>query len=311
MSDQKPNPFVAKAQKLQQEKQTETPAVVDTPKVEETTQTTTPAPEEAITEETTTTESTPAETPKETPKSETNVAPFQFMTGQAAAKAEQAEEAARESRQKEAFKFRIGDKERGQDFHITFLDGEMREERLDTVAYHKHNFKMNGQFQSMLCLAVMGRDCPLCQHPSIKSANMHWGATIIRHDPYTTKDGKVIPWRKQLFEFKTSTRTLLTKLAESCGGSLVNKTFSVSRDDSKTSPAVGTMFIPMADDAVMAHPVIGKNLLSLTEEDLLPLVYEEAIAVPTDEEIRKILPDGGATVVNPGTEGAPGKSDVF
>jgi len=181
------------------------------------------------------------------------------------------------------FRFRISPKSLGEDYKITFLDGDLDEDgMLDIPMYMEHTLFFNGRWDNFVCLEDSDGPCPICasdDKPSLVGV-----LTIIDHTPFTKKDGTEIKFSKKLFIMKRTTMKLLQKKAVKQGG-LTGCTFEVSRLGEK-DPAVGSSF-----DFVEKTPL--KQLQSEYEDKAEPANYEEELPYYTKKELLKLGLGGG------------------
>lgn len=131
---------------------------------------------------------------------------------------------------------------------ITFLDGNLDEDGMfDTPAASEHKVKINGRWESVVCIAEE-EPCPLCEtkesnpNAPVNFASMTTFFTVIDHTEQSGKDNKVYKDQIRLFPANRKTLAILVKNAEKHGGTLVGCTFEVGRSSDKASN-VGDVFV--------------------------------------------------------------------
>lgn len=190
-----------------------------------------------------------AEEPADTPtKSEKGASSMGFIKKGAAAQSmlqqEQAKAEAAKAEKGKLFRFRIREDDCGDDFPITFLDGDLDEDGLlDVPMFKEHTVQHGGKWQNFVCIAEQ-EPCPLCE--SGDNASLVGVMTVLDRTPYTIKNGdnagKVIETSKKLFVAKRSTIQTLQKYAAKNDG-LAGLEMEVSRTDGKKA-SVGDVFLP-------------------------------------------------------------------
>ena len=207
-----------------------------------------------------------------------NVPAF-MMTGKKAHDTMAQEEAMAKARQEEAgklWRFYIRKEDIGEDFTVTFLDGNLDENGLLIMpTWYEHMIQLNGRWENFPCVSA-NEPCPMCE-----SGNNHalvGGFTVIDHTPYTIKkgpkEGQVIEKSKKLFIAKRTTLGQLQKIASKRGG-LTGVTLEISRSTNK-SASVGDMF-----------DVIKEQTLEEVRADVVNGGYKPELAEPANwaEEI--------------------------
>lgn len=203
----------------------------------------------------------PAASPK-TPNVSKASAPSFMKTGAAAhaaleeanAKAKIAQEASGK-----AFRFFIGKAFIGQDFDITFLDGDLLEDSsLNLSTWDEHFVQSGGKWRNFVCLKP--DYCPICAAGNTSALVAAF--TVIDHSDYVIekgeKKGSVVTNQKKLFMAKRQTVAVLQKIAQKNGG-LRGWHFQTSRSNAQ-SPSVGDLFQPIqkySEDDL--HNLYGKD----------------------------------------------------
>ena len=165
--------------------------------------------------------------------------------GKDAVEALNREEAKAEEARKNAgnlWRFFIAKENLGEDFQITFLDGELGEDgTLDIPMWYEHMAQYNGKWNSFVCINE-NEPCPFCEGGD--QATLVGGLTVIDHTEYLIEKGKNAGQtrknQRKLYIPKRGTIKLLQKLAVKQGG-LTGCTFEISRSTDK-SPSVGDLF---------------------------------------------------------------------
>jgi hypothetical protein len=138
------------------------------------------------------------------------------------------------------WRFRIDGKKLGQEFPITFVDGNLNDEgMIDCPVFYEHTLFMAGKWQNIICLeSAQEEPCPLCEvgHGPYLACAM----TIIDHSEYKRKDGSVAKDQKKLLIAKRTSLKVLQKIATKRGG-LAGCRFEVTRTTEK-EPNIGNMF---------------------------------------------------------------------
>lgn len=203
--------------------------------------------------------------------------------GAAARKALEEDEARAAQRQAEigkAWRFYIPKDKLGEDFKVTFLDGDLDEDgMLDLLAWDEHTVMNEGKPEQYVCTAD-NEPCPLC-HAGNRSSYVA-AFTIIDHSEYEIRKGdrkgQIITNEKKLYVVKRSTIGKLQKFATKTGG-LRGAQFQVSRS-SKDSPNCGDMFMLECqfDEAELTEMFAGEKGDKKGEgEGHLPLDYEKEV----------------------------------
>lgn len=168
---------------------------------------------------------------------------------------------------------------------ITFLDGELDSDgMLDIPMYNQHRIKVNGDWESFVCVAE-NEVCPGCESGDSK-ASLVGVLTVLDHTPYTIKSGpnagKTIANSRKLFIATRQTLKLLAKQAKSVGG-LTGATFEVNRTGDK-EPGVGNQFIFQEkhdiDDIAIA--------CQLKPEECAPADYTQEITYRTAAQLAEL-----------------------
>lgn len=166
-----------------------------------------------------------------------------LKTGSESQKMADAEKAVTEKRRAEQNKmFRFFLKKKGEG-KVLFVDGDLGPQGyLTPPRFYEHFVNFNGDWVNIVCPQqtnpAADDKCPICEgrdRPSLVSL-----FTVIDLVPYTTKDGRVIPFTRKLLVAKPTTFELLNKLAVKRQG-LVGAIFDVSRINDK-APAVGDVY---------------------------------------------------------------------
>jgi hypothetical protein len=239
-----------------------------------------------------------AQTPP--PAANANKAPSWMLRGQDVQKAYAEDAAKAEAAKAQAGKmypFRMKEGEVGR---VTFLDGNLGADGLmDVLAFYQHTVKLDGKWQSFVCVGGGHGDhgsepCPICEsgnNPSLVSV-----FTVIDHRPYTIQNGKnkgqVVVNQRKLFLAKKTTLAKLQLKANMYGG-LAGVTMQIARIDDGTgkTPGVGTDFdfIEKQDLATLAqkygaeHAQVAdysKEIVYLDAAKLLALGLGKAPAGP-------------------------------
>ena len=229
-----------------------------------------------------------AEVTQKTPAKTSVVAPSVpswMRTGKDAKAAFQNEEAKAEARKAEAGKMWRYWLEPGTDGQITFLNGNLDEDRmLGIPVWWEHTIRLAGEYETFACTS--GKDnsdaCPICElgdKPDFVGV-----MTILDHTPHTIKNGpnkgKIIKNTRKLFVCKRGTIKLLTKYAAKRGG-LAGCTFDVSRPDEKNA-RVGEAF-DFVQKFAKASDIAEKWGLKI--EDVQPADYSEEFTFRTPEQL--------------------------
>lgn len=175
----------------------------------------------------------------------TGSVPSFMQTGKAAHETMAKEEARAKARAEEAgklWRFFIKKTQLGEDFTITFLDGNLDENGLLIMpTWYEHFIQLNGSAENLPCISGQ-EPCPMCE--SGNNSSLVGGFTVIDHTPYTIKkgpkEGQVIEKTKKLFIAKRTTLGQLQKIASKRGG-LAGLTLDITRTTAK-SPSVGDMY---------------------------------------------------------------------
>lgn len=155
------------------------------------------------------------------------------------------EEAKAEQRKEEAgkmFRFYIGKDHVGEDFRITFLDGDLTPDgsMIDCPMWSEHTVFHQGKWQNFIPPNPKDEPDPI-QEQTGKDPALVFGLTIIDHSEYKSKDGKKsYKDERRLFVGKRGSYHQLLKYAQKRGG-LAGCTFEVSRTTDE-KPNVGDMF---------------------------------------------------------------------
>ena len=141
-----------------------------------------------------------------------------------------------------AWRFRIGPKQLGEDFRITFLDGDLGDDGLldHGGSWEEHTVQHAGKWDNYVCVEHgAGSDpCPICNGGD--NPSMVFVLSVIDNTEYQRQDGTTTKDRRKLYVFKRTTLKTLDKLAKKRGG-LTGCVFDVTRVGQK-SPNVGDMF---------------------------------------------------------------------
>lgn len=206
-------------------------------------------------------------------------APSFLKTGSEAKALLENEEAKAELRKEQAgklWRFFIGKKNTGDDFMVTFLDGDLTEDgTLDCPMWREHTVNWNGRWENFVAVPEEEGPDPITSYNGDKEPSFKFGLTVIDHTEIVGKDGKVFKDRRKLFVGTRKTLGVLTKLAQKNGG-LAGLTVEISRSNDD-APNVGDVF-----------SMVGKN----THEELVALFGEET-ATPANfaEELTYFSPE--------------------
>jgi len=179
-----------------------------------------------------------------------------------------------------AWRFRISQKNLGQDFQICFLDGDLDES--GSLSHggtcSEHTIQHANRWKNFVCTESVGDDaaepCPMCA--SGDAASMVTFLSVMDMNEYEKKDGtKSAPARK-LLAFKQGTLKLLDKMARKRGG-LRGCVFDVSRTGNK-SAAVGDVY----DFVQKLSP---DEMAQMFKDQAKPLVYTDEIKYHTAAEL--------------------------
>lgn len=209
---------------------------------------------------------TPAKT-AQSPSSPSKAKPLSFLKKGKEAQQMMEEEKvhadiAKEQRN-QLWRFRIDEKHCGEDYKITFLDGNIDTDGLlDCPMWREHNIHLSGKWTPVPCTSAT-EPCLICEgsdNPAMMAA-----FTIIDHTPYTIKKGdkagQVIPMTKKLFVCKRQTLATLQKHATKYKG-LAGVTLEVSRSTAKTA-SCGDTFMFIGKDTLQAlKNAFGEELVT-------------------------------------------------
>ncbi len=193
----------------------------------------------------------------------------------------EAKDELRKSQQGKIRRFFITDKNLGDDFRITFLDGDLTPDKgmLDVPIWDEHTLTWQGSMQHFVAPDPADGPDPIEEFTG-KSAATVFGLTIIDHTGYTDRKGKVWNNQRRLFVGKRRTLNQLVKIAQKRGG-LVGCTFDISRSSGDVA-SVGDMF-----------EFVEKNALEdlaaeYGEETCTPADWEEELQAYSADELREM-----------------------
>ena len=209
----------------------------------------------------------------------------------AVAEAEAKAAAAKEAYGK-ARRFFIPTKKIGQDFKITFLDGDLDDDGgLSQQCWQEHENFVANQNHTFVCIEGHAEEsCPICEHGNY--AYLAVGLSIIDHSSFTARDQKVYKDQKRAFVFKRQTLKTLQALAVKYKG-LRGCTFEVQRTGNQVA-RVGDMFM------YLGKTPMAKLVDLFGEETCTPYVWETELTLRDRAELIK-LGWGGTKVMSSAT----------
>ena len=162
---------------------------------------------------------------------------------------------------------------------------------LDTPEFfiREHNLKIGGKyFNYFTCLREFDT-CPCCEegdHPSTIVVG-----SIIAHNKWTDKEGKVHQNQKMLFVAKGKARQVLERKIEKRDGDLTGCVFEMSRGTTSTECSTGEDFEYLKTiDVKLLMKLAPKDKKGQPDKDYIkPFNYEELFAPKAASEIRRII----------------------
>lgn len=207
-------------------------------------------------------------------------APSFLKTGNDAKKLLEQAEARDEQRALERdklWRFFISKENVGEDFRITFLDGDLTDEgMLDIPLWNEHTVYHNGRWQSFI--EVTDEPDPI-KETTGKDPSLVGGLTIIDHSQYKGKNDKVYENKRKLYVPKRKTLAQLTKFAAKKGG-LAGTTWEISRSN-EDAASVGDMF-EFIEKRTLAE------LKELYKDEATPAVWAEELTYYSRDQLVKM-----------------------